>query len=165
LDENDHVQDWVAGAGSVARGALTMRLIFNLMIIVVGVIVVLITMNVLVVSISERVPEIGTLRALGAKKKFVRKMILLETTFLAIISGFVGLVLGYVILVVLKDSGITAPNVFFEAIFAGKKLIPVISASAGLEAFLSIFAMSIIASLYPITLALRIKPVVAMQGE
>ena len=165
LDENDHVQDWVAGAGSVARGALTMRLIFNLMIIVVGVIVVLITMNVLVVSISERVPEIGTLRALGAKKKFVRKMILLETTFLAIISGVVGLVLGYVILVLLKDSGITAPNVFFEAIFAGKKLIPTISASAGLEAFLSIFAMSIIASLYPITLALRIKPVVAMQGE
>ncbi|HOV93859.1 MAG TPA: FtsX-like permease family protein [Spirochaetales bacterium] len=165
LDENDHVQDWVAGAGSVARGALTMRLIFNLMIIVVGVIVVLITMNVLVVSISERVPEIGTLRALGAKKKFVRKMIILETTFLAIISGVVGLILGYVILILLKNSGITAPNVFFEAIFAGKKLVPTISAIAGLEAFLSIFAMSIIASLYPITLALRIKPVVAMQGE
>lgn len=165
MDENDHVQDWVAGAGSVARGAQTMRLIFNLMISIVGVIVVLITMNVLVVSISERVPEIGTLRALGAKKGFVRTMILLETSFLAIISGIVGLILGYLILVLLKSSGITAPNVFFEAIFAGKKLIPTISWSAALQAFISIFVMSLLSSLYPISLALRIKPVVAMQGE
>lgn len=165
MDENDHVQDWVAGAGSVARGAQTMRLIFNLMISIVGVIVVLITMNVLVVSISERVPEIGTLRALGAKKGFVRTMILLETSFLAIISGIGGLVLGYLILLLLKSSGITAPNVFFEAIFAGKKLIPTISWSAALQSFICIFAMSLISSLYPISLALRIKPVVAMQGE
>ncbi|MCE5257306.1 MAG: FtsX-like permease family protein [Spirochaetaceae bacterium] len=165
IDENDHVQDWVAGAGSVARGAMTMRLIFNLMISIVGVIVILITMNVLVVSISERVPEIGTLRALGARRSFVRTMILLETTFLAIISGIVGLLVGYVILLILKSSGITAPNVFFEAIFAGKKLVPSISVSAALQAFISIFVMSLISSLYPISLALKIKPVVAMQGE
>jgi len=165
LDQNDHVQDWVAGAGTVARTALTIRLVFDLMVSIVAIIVILITMNVLVVSISERVSEIGTLRALGARKSFIRKMILLETSFLAVIAGIAGLVLGYVVLLILKGSGIAAPNLFFEAIFAGKKLVPTISASAAIKAFAWIFGMSILSSLYPIALALRIKPVVAMQGE
>ncbi|MFA5852376.1 MAG: ABC transporter permease [Spirochaetales bacterium] len=165
IDEGDHVQDWIAGAGTVARTAVTIRLIFDLMIFIVAVIVIMITMNVLVVSISERVPEIGTLRALGAKKQFIRRMILLETTFLAVIAGAFGLLLGYAILLLMKKSGIAAPNLFFEAIFAGKNLVPVISLSGAIKAFLWIFGMSILSSLYPIALALRIKPVVAMQGE
>lgn len=165
IDEGDHAQDWVEGAGSVARTAQTVKLVFDLMVSIVAVIVIMITMNVLVVSISERVPEIGTLRALGAKRRFIRRMILLETTFLAVIAGLVGLLLGYVILVILRKSGIAAPNLYFEAIFAGKKLVPSISAGSALRAFLWIFGMSIFSSLYPIALALRIKPVLAMQGE
>ncbi len=165
LDQGAHVQDWVAGAGTVARTAVTIRLVFDLMVSIVAVIVIMITMNVLVVSISERVPEIGTLRALGAKKRFIRRMILLETSFLAIIAGLAGVFLGYLALMVLRRSGIEAPNLFFEAIFAGKKLVPSISAGAALQAFLWIFGMSILSSLYPIAIALRIRPVVAMQGE
>ncbi|HWR10745.1 MAG TPA: FtsX-like permease family protein [Rectinemataceae bacterium] len=165
LDQSVHVQDWVAGAGTVARTAVTIRLVFDLMVSIVAVIVIMITMNVLVVSISERVPEIGTLRALGAKKRFIRRMILLETSFLAIIAGLAGVFLGYLVLLVLRRSGIEAPNLFFEAIFAGKKLVPSISAGAALRAFLWIFGMSILSSLYPIAIALRIRPVVAMQGE
>lgn len=165
MEQDDHVQDWIAGAGSVARTAVTIRFVFYLMVTIVAVVVIMITMNVLVVSISERVPEIGTLRALGARKRFIRRMILLETSFLAVIAGLAGLVLGLAILLILRKSGIKAPNLFFEAIFAGRKLVPVISPMAGFNAFLWIFATSILSSLYPIALALRIKPVVAMQGE
>jgi putative ABC transport system permease protein len=165
MEQDDRVQDWIAGAGTVARTAVTIRFVFYLMVTIVAVVVIMITMNVLVVSISERVPEIGTLRALGARKRFIRRMILLETSFLAVIAGLAGLVLGLAILLVLRKSGIQAPNLFFEAIFAGRKLVPVISPMAGVNAFLWIFATSILSSLYPIALALRIKPVVAMQGE
>lgn len=165
MEQDDHVQDWIAGAGSVARTAVTIRFVFYLMVTIVAVVVIMITMNVLVVSISERVPEIGTLRALGARKRFIRQMILLETSFLAVIAGVAGLILGLVALLILRKSGIQAPNLFFEAIFAGRKLVPVISPMAAFNAFLWIFATSILSSLYPIALALRIKPVVAMQGE
>ena len=92
-------------------------------------------------------------------------MILLETSFLAIIAGLAGVFLGYLVLMILRRSGIEAPNLFFEAIFAGKKLVPSISVGAALRAFLWIFGMSILSSLYPIAIALRIRPVVAMQGE
>lgn len=165
LDAGDHAQDWVAGAGTVARVALTIRLVFNLMILVVAVIVIMITMNVLVVSISERTKEIGTLRALGARKRFVRRMILLETAFLAAIAGVAGLGIGYLILSALRWSGIRAPNIFLEALFAGRVLVPSISAGAAVKAFASVFGMSVLSSLYPIAVALRIRPVVAMQGE
>lgn len=165
IDEGDRVQDWIQGAGSVARTAVTIRLVFDLMVSIVAVIVIMITMNVLVVSINERVPEIGTLRALGAKKHFIRRMILLETTFLAVFAGLLGLAIGYAVLILLRKSGIAAPNLFFEAIFAGRKLVPAVSMSAALKAFAWIFGMSILSSLYPIALALRIKPVVAMQGD
>jgi putative ABC transport system permease protein len=165
LDQSDHVQDWIAGAGTVARTAVTIRLVFDLLVSIVAIVVIMITMNVLVISISERVPEIGTLRALGARKRFIRRMILLETSFLAIFAGLVGLIVGFVILVVLGKTGIKAPNLFFEGLFGGPKLIPQISAGAAIQAFLVIFGMSILSSLYPIMLALRIKPVVAMQGE
>jgi len=165
LDQNDHVQDWIAGAGSVARTAVTIRLVFDLLVSIVAIVVVMITMNVLVISISERVPEIGTLRALGARKRFIRQMILLETSFLAIFAGLVGLAFGFVILFILGKTGIKAPNLFFEGLFGGPKLMPQISGSAALKAFIWIFGMSIISSLYPIRLALRIKPVVAMQGD
>ena len=165
LDQSDHVQDWVAGAGTVARTAVTIRLVFDLLVSIVAIVMIMITMNVLVISINERVPEIGTLRALGAKKRFIRQMILLETSFLAIFAGLVGLVVGFLILFVLGKTGVKAPNLFFEGLFGGPKLMPRISWGAALKAFAWIFGMSILSSLYPIMLALRIKPVVAMQGE
>ncbi|MCE1196860.1 FtsX-like permease family protein [bacterium] len=165
MEQDDHAQDWIAGAGAVARTAVTIRFVFYLMVTIVAVVVIMITMNVLVVSISERVPEIGTLRALGARKRFIRRMIILETSFLAVIAGLAGLAIGLAVLLILRKSGIQAPNLFFEAIFAGRKLVPVISPLAAFNAFLWIFATSILSSLYPIALALRIKPVVAMQGE
>lgn len=165
LDEGDHVQDWVAGAGSVARTAVTIRLVFDLMVSIVAVIVIMITMSVLVVSVSERIPELGTLRALGARRRFIRKLILLETSLLALLSGVLGLLAGFVVLKGLARSGIAAPNLFFEALFAGSRLVPEISFGAAFRAFIWIFGMSILSALYPAALALRIAPVVAMKGD
>lgn len=165
LDEGDHVQDWIAGAGSVARTAVTIRLVFDLMVSIVAVIVIMITMSVLVVSVSERIPELGTLRALGARRRFIRKLILLETSLLALLSGALGLLAGFVVLKGLARSGIAAPNLFFEALFAGPRLVPEISFGAAFRAFIWIFGMSILSALYPAALALRIAPVVAMKGD
>ncbi|HEY9054481.1 MAG TPA: hypothetical protein VIO60_06655, partial [Rectinemataceae bacterium] len=62
-------------------------------------------------------------------------------------------------------SGIEAPNLFFEALFAGKRLVPSITSGSAIKAFAWIFSMSILSSLYPIAIALRIRPVAAMQGD
>jgi len=61
--------------------------------------------------------------------------------------------------------GIRAPNLFFEALFGGEILKPVISIGAAIRAFLWILAMALAASWYPTRVAVRIEPVVAMRGE
>jgi putative ABC transport system permease protein len=165
IGDGDHVQDWIAGAGRVARTAVTIRLAFNLLVAVVAVVVVMIMMNVLVISVNERLYEIGTLRAIGAKRRVVRNMILFETTFLALIAGAAGLLVGLVLLLVLGKIGIRAPNLFFEALFGGQVLKPMVSGRAAITAFLWILAMGLGASWYPTIVALRIEPVVAMRGD
>jgi len=92
-------------------------------------------------------------------------MILFETTFLALIAGAAGLLVGLVLLLVLGKIGIRAPNLFFEALFGGQVLTPMVSGRAAITAFLWILAMGLGASWYPTIVALRIEPVVAMRGD
>lgn len=165
IGDGDRVQDWVAGAGAIARTAVTIRLAFDLLVAVVAVVVVMIMMNVLIISVNERLYEIGTLRAIGAKRRVVRSMILYETTFLAILAGAAGLIVGLAALLVLGSVGIRAPNLFFEALFGGQVLRPMISGGAAIRAFIWILIMGLGASWYPTIVALRIEPVVAMRGE
>ena len=165
LGDGDRVQDWVAGAGKVARTAVTIRLVFDLLVAIIAVVVIMIMMNVLVISVNERLHEIGTLRAIGAKRHVVRSMILYETTFMALIAGAAGLILGFILLLIMGKVGIRAPNLFFEALFGGEILKPVISIGAAIRAFLWILAMALAASWYPTRVAVRIEPVVAMRGE
>ncbi|MDQ7796639.1 MAG: ABC transporter permease, partial [Spirochaetia bacterium] len=165
IADGDRVQDWIAGAGKVARTAVTIRLAFDLLVAVVAVVVVMIMMNVLIISVNERLYEIGTLRAIGAKRRVVRNMILYETAFLAAIAGAAGLVIGFVVLLLLGKFGIRAPNLFFEALFGGQVLKPMVSAGAAIRAFIWILAMGLGASWYPTIVALRIEPVIAMRGD
>jgi len=165
IGDGDRVQDWIAGAGKVARTAVTIRLAFDLLVAVVAVVVVMIMMNVLIISVNERLYEIGTLRAIGAKRRVVRNMILYETTFLALIAGAAGLLAGLVLLLILGKIGIRAPNLFFEALFGGQVLKPTVSGGAAIRAFLWILAMGLGASWYPTIVALRIEPVIAMRGD
>jgi putative ABC transport system permease protein len=54
-------------------------------------------MNIMLVSIDERVREIGLRRALGAKKKHVMAQVLAETLVITFVGGVLGLVAAYAI--------------------------------------------------------------------
>ncbi len=51
-------------------------------------------MNIMLANVYERKKEIGTRRALGAKKKDILFQFLIETVFLTSIGGFIGIALG-----------------------------------------------------------------------
>lgn len=53
--------------------------------------------NTLTLSIQERVRELGLLRAVGATRKQVRRMILLEAVITALLGAVLGAVLGFVL--------------------------------------------------------------------
>lgn len=51
-------------------------------------------MNMMLVSVTERTTEIGLRKALGAKPKRIQQQFLLESVFLSLIGGIIGLILG-----------------------------------------------------------------------
>ncbi|MGA6983547.1 MAG: ABC transporter permease [Candidatus Sulfotelmatobacter sp.] len=54
-------------------------------------------MNIMLVSVDERIREIGLRRALGAKKRHIKIQFLAETLLIMIIGGAIGVLLSYLI--------------------------------------------------------------------
>ena len=71
-------------------------------------------MNIMLVSVSERVKEIGLRKALGATPRSIRRQFLLEASLLGLLGGVVGLligVLGALVLPHLIDQQVTVSTV------------------------------------------------------
>lgn len=83
-------------------------------------------MNVLFVSVKERTREIGILKALGSSRKDILLQFLLEANFISILGGIIGVIVGYLIMPIVRLSGmsVVASNTaaiiaLFFAIFTG----------------------------------------------
>lgn len=155
---------WVEGAGVLASMTSGIKTVFNIIVLIVAVVAVIIIMNTLVISITERIAEIGTMRAIGAQRSFIRKMVMLETVMITGIFGGIGVVLGGIILAILRVVGIEAPNMFFKVLFGGDVLQPALSPGSVVMSLVAVTVISLIASSYPVSLALQIQPVKAMQS-
>jgi putative ABC transport system permease protein len=159
------VTNWQGAAGSAGKFADIVRVVFVVAILIITVVAVIIMMNTLVVSVIERTGEIGTMRALGAQRGYVRKMFLAETLALTIFFGLVGSALALGLVAVLNAIGIPAGNSFVELLFGGKVLHLVPRLGSFVSTILMVFAVGYLAHLYPVSVALKIEPVRAMQNE
>lgn len=157
--------EWVEGAGISASLARTLQLVFNALIIIVAVVAVIIIMNTLVISVTERFGEIGTMRAIGARKGFVRSMILQETLMISLFFGLAGMIAGAAILAVIGAVGIEASNPFLMMLLGSGTFKPSLSLSAVISSLLMVSIVGVAASLYPAALALKISPLQAMNRE
>jgi putative ABC transport system permease protein len=157
--------DWLAASGPAGGFAYGLKYVFNVLVFIIAVVAIIIIMNTLVVSVIERTAEIGTMRALGAQKSFIRRLFILETMSISVIFGFIGIAFAVLILGVLGLSGLRAPNSFFELIFGGNVFHPSISAASMATAVGIVILIGIVSSLYPVLIALKIQPVKAIQTE
>jgi ABC-type antimicrobial peptide transport system permease subunit len=71
-----------------------MRIIFNSGFFVVAFATLIILVDSLIIGVLERVQEIGTMRALGATKGFIRRAFLAENDDLTTVAGFLGIATG-----------------------------------------------------------------------
>jgi len=161
-DINAKAWNWIDGAGISATLANTMGIVFNILILIIAIVAVIIIMNTLVISVSERYGEIGTMRAIGAKKGFVRRMIVLETLMITFVFGIIGVILGIIILLIMGSVGIEASNQFMQILLGGEIFRPTISGMAVLMSVVIVSLVGIAASLYPVSVALKVSPLEAM---
>jgi ABC-type antimicrobial peptide transport system permease subunit len=124
--------------------------IVSLVSVVVGALGVL---NTMLMSVSERTREIGTLRAVGWSRGLVLRLILAEGALISAVGGLVGLAVGAVGAEVLVR---WAPQGFLEARFSGGLFA---------QAFAVALALGFAGALYPAWAAGRLSPIEALKYE
>lgn len=117
--------------------------------------------NTMVMSILERYPEIGLMKAVGASDRDVSKIFFFESSVIGLLGGIFGLALGWVVSVLINQ---------IINYFLAKQGVPFIQyfsfpwwLCTGAVAF-SIL-VSLFAGIYPALRAARVDPVVALRHD
>lgn len=108
----------------------------------------IVIMNIMLVSVNERVREIGIKRSFGAKKSDILLQFLMESTFVSLAGGSIGLILGGVISLLISTFS---------------KLKASMSIEAFALAFLFSVLVGIVFGIQPARKATRMNPVQALR--
>jgi putative ABC transport system permease protein len=153
---------WQKAAGPFGLIPGVIRLLFAAAVLVVFVVAVIIIMNTLTASVIERTAEIGTMRALGARKGFIWRMFLIETLAVCAAFGLLGILAGSALIAALNAAGVPASNTILKLLVGGPVIRPVISTSALGVSVLVFLVIGVVSHLYPVAVALRITPMRAI---
>jgi putative ABC transport system permease protein len=113
-------------------------------------------MNIMLVTVTERIREIGVRKALGARRRDILRQFLVESVILSACGGVLG-VLGAAVL-----SGGLA--MILGSIMSVDFNAPVRLWAVLLALFVS-SAVGLLAGIYPASRAARLDPVVALRNE
>jgi putative ABC transport system permease protein len=105
--------------------------------------------NIMFVTVRERTGQIGLKKALGAKKRTIISEFLLESSFLCIIGGMIGLIAVFILAAIV--SSFLSFKVFIPA--------EIIGMAVGICLF-----VGIVAGIIPAMTAAKLDPVVAIRS-
>jgi len=123
--------------------------------------------NTMLMSVLERFKELGMLMAIGMNKLKVFTMIMLESIFLSLTGGAIGLLISAVITNMLSKSGI---NLSFwaeglESIGFSSTIYPYVTFDNYIIVTLLVIITGMVASIWPARRALKLNPADALRNE
>lgn len=113
--------------------------------------------NTMLMSVTERIREIGTLKCLGALDRFVVRLFLLESIFVGVIGSIIGALVGYVFTIIQVGLGLEFSTLSADFCLRALLYAPV---AVGIGTVLTVLA-----AIYPTYVAAKMKPVDAMRVE
>ena len=137
-----------------ADGMTFLSLVVGLATIIAGVIGI---GNILLISVKERTKELGVRRALGATPGEVRIQIILESVFLTLIAGVLGIILG--------AAALATINFFTQDLAEFPYTNPTVPPLLVLGALLIMTVMGTLIGMIPAQRAVSIKPIDALREE
>ncbi len=138
---------------SATQGIYVATLLVTAISLLVGGVVV---MNIMLVSVTERTSEIGVRKALGAKRRDIRRQFVVESVILSIFGGGLG-ILGATVFA--KGLGAVLGNIMEADFVAPVRLWAVLVAVAVSS------IVGLVAGLYPANRAAALDPIAALRQE
>jgi len=123
--------------------------------------------NTMLMVVLERVKELGMLMAVGMNKARVFCMIILESIFLSLTGGIVGIIFGYLISLYFSKVGLDL-SIWAEGLSAmgfSSIIYPVIEFETLIITSILVIITGIISALYPAYKALKLNPAESIRTE
>jgi len=160
------VIDWEQASGFVGQFVFLLRAILFFALIVFFAVALVIINNAMVMAALQRVKEVGTMRAIGAQRRFVLLMMLLEVSAVGLLFGLAGAALGGGVMWLIRTlGGIPATTDLLFFLFSGPALLPQMGTGSVVASMLLVVGVSVVSGLYPALIAMRVTPVEAMSSE
>lgn len=107
-------------------------------------------MNIMLVSVTERISEIGLRKAIGAKNKHILLQFLIESIILTLTGGLIGLTIGYGLASII--------GIFLH-------IIPILKISVLIMSLTVSMGTGLIFGIYPARKASKLSPMEALRSE
>jgi len=114
--------------------------------------------NAMLMSVTERIKEIGTIRCLGAMSRHIIQIFLFEAMFLGLVGGVLGGLLG-----LLLTFGYTFMTYGWK-LFSAAISWQIVGVQMGIAMVLAM-VLCVVSAVYPVYFAARLQPADAMRYE
>jgi putative ABC transport system permease protein len=158
-----HAYTWEEMGGPFIGGMLVTRFVAGIMDLVMTIIVAAGVLNTALMAVFERTREVGTLRAVGARKSRVLVLYLLEALMLAIAGAVGGALLGTALVAFFGRFGIPAFSEAQRYSYGGDYLFPTLHWVDAVTVPAVMIVVCVLAALGPAVMAARMRPAEALR--
>ncbi len=156
------VARWDAASGFYAQIAAGLQAFIYVATALIFLVVALIFMNTIIINVTERTAEIGTMRAIGGDKSFIRGIFVVEALSLNVAAALVGMLAAVAALSAFAKGGVPLPDLVSQFLIGGGPLQLQVSALPFALALAVVVSVSILATIYPVSVATSVTPLSAM---
>ena len=156
---------WKESVGTIGSMAVLVKTALNVFIMFIFFVAIIVIMNTLSMAALERVSEIGMMRAIGARKGFLRSMFINETGILSFFFGGLGIIAGIIIIYLVQAAHITTTNEILQLVYGGDQLRPIFTSGDLLLGIVELCIVTFLSVIYPLRVVGKIVPLDAIARE